>query len=559
MPVFQTTNAELIQKCGLDAYFFLRYLRMLLKIFVPAALLIMPILIPINATNPSRDDVKGLDKLMWNNYDPDNTDRLWAHLILAVVLLAWIFYVVRGELRGYIRVRQSYLTSPQHRLRASATTVLVTSIPRKWLTYEALNGLYDVMPGGIRNIWINRDFDELDQKIQLRDNLAKKLEGAETNLIRNAKRKQLELKAKAEKARKKGKKVDEEEEEPVVDETNPNIVIANVDGPRRSDTNLDSTPTTGGLGKDFEKPVAGEAQERQRVQNEIASGLDKPKIDADKSHREHVSLDIATPTSTIAPSEAPINQPNRTEIASSGPRAAAHWAQVNAVPQRGRSLKFWQGDSHGIRIPSPEPHRIVTDDNANDASATQQSADGEKRAVAENNEIASSKILGTITGKNSKAIQEGEEYYGEYCDETYSDDQGFEKQPSWQKYLTFKDRDSMRLPLWGQSWLPFMPSWLGLGKKVDTIYYCRKEVARLNLEIEQDQQEPEKYPLMNSAFIQFNHQVAAHMACQCVSHHAPHAMAPRVVEISPGDVIWENLSIKWWERYIRVVSWTLPR
>ena len=92
------------------------------------------------------------------------------------------------ELRGYIRLRQAYLTSPQHRLRASATTVLVTAIPRKWCTFEALNGLYDIFPGGIRNIWINRNYDELGEKVKQRDKLARALEGAETSLIRNAKK-----------------------------------------------------------------------------------------------------------------------------------------------------------------------------------------------------------------------------------------------------------------------------------------------------------------------------------------------------------------------------------
>src|ERR1700761_2300595 len=36
-PVFKTSNSEFVHRCGLDAYFFLRYLRTLLKIFVPAA------------------------------------------------------------------------------------------------------------------------------------------------------------------------------------------------------------------------------------------------------------------------------------------------------------------------------------------------------------------------------------------------------------------------------------------------------------------------------------------------------------------------------------------
>jgi hypothetical protein len=172
---------------------------MLLKIFVPSAVLVLPILIPINTSLKVKTDVTGLDKLGWQNYDPSHTNRFWAHLVLAVLVLFWTCFVIYDELRGYIRVRQAYLTSPQHRLRASATTVLVTSIPRKWLTFEALDGLYDVFPGGIRNIWINRNFDELNDKVQQRDKLALKLEGAETALIRDAKKKQLEMKKKDQK------------------------------------------------------------------------------------------------------------------------------------------------------------------------------------------------------------------------------------------------------------------------------------------------------------------------------------------------------------------------
>jgi len=59
---------------------------------------------------------------------------------------------------------------------------------------------------------------------------------------------------------------------------------------------------------------------------------------------------------------------------------------------------------------------------------------------------------------------------------------------------------------------------------------------------------------MNSAFIQFNHQIAAHMACQSVVHHVPKHMAPRTVEISPNDVIWDNMAIPWWSEWVRTVG-----
>ena len=136
---------------------------MLLKIFGILAAVILPTLIPLNTIGGQNDHdpdpqkhVRGMDRYAWTNVAPNNTRRYWGHLILAIFTVILCCYMFFRELRIYIRLRQAYLTSPQHRLRASATTVLITSIPRKWLSIERLLSLYDVFPGGVRNIWINR-------------------------------------------------------------------------------------------------------------------------------------------------------------------------------------------------------------------------------------------------------------------------------------------------------------------------------------------------------------------------------------------------------------------
>jgi hypothetical protein len=137
----------------------------------------------------------------------------------------------------------------------------------------------------------------------------------------------------------------------------------------------------------------------------------------------------------------------------------------------------------------------------------------------------------------------------------------------WRKWVLPKERPRHRVnPEWLPDFVPVLPF---LSESVDTIYWCRNELGRLNLEIEDDQRHPERYPLINSAFIQFNHQMAAHMACQSVSHHLPKNMAPRLVEISPQDVLWENMALPWFTIWIRrtivifivsamVVLWAFP-
>ena len=193
-PIFKTSTTDFLQKCGLDAYFFLRYQLLLLKVFVPIAVLILPTLLPLNWTGGNdipeladaggRNITQGLDRLAIANIAPQRALRLWAHCVLAVLLVCWVGFTMFFELKRYIRIRQAYLTSPQHRLRASATTVLVRAIPAKWLSVEALDGLFDVFPGGVKNIWINRNYDELNDRLQKRDKLMKSLESAETELVK---------------------------------------------------------------------------------------------------------------------------------------------------------------------------------------------------------------------------------------------------------------------------------------------------------------------------------------------------------------------------------------
>jgi hypothetical protein len=202
-------DREIIRKCGLDAYFFLRYLQTLLVIFIPIALVVIPVLVPLNyiggmgrdvvtnatenaTTNPNPNIPTGLDTLAWGNVSPKQQHRRWGHLILALGVILWVCGVFFTELKVYVKIRQDYLTSAEHRLRASANTVLVSSIPDKWLSEEALRGLFDVFPGGIRNVWLTRDFTPLLAKIQERAGVHTKLESAESEMIRAAKRKQLQ-------------------------------------------------------------------------------------------------------------------------------------------------------------------------------------------------------------------------------------------------------------------------------------------------------------------------------------------------------------------------------
>lgn len=101
-----------------------------------------------------------------------------------------------------------------------------------------------------------------------------------------------------------------------------------------------------------------------------------------------------------------------------------------------------------------------------------------------------------------------------------------------------------------------------IGEKVDTIHWCREEIARLNREIEKKRSEIavdyKNYPPQSSAFILFNTQIAAHMAAKAQAHHEPYRMTNKYVEAHPGDIVWANMNMNPYERKIRtVIGWAI--
>lgn len=581
--MFRTSSTEFIQKCGLDAYFFLRYLRMLLKIFLPLALLILPVLLPLNKAggkdqtfkngteSGSQWNVSGLDQLAWGNVTPEHAHRYWGHLVMAVITVFYVCAVFYDELRGYIRLRQAFLTSPQHRLRASATTVLVTAIPKRWLSVEALDGLYDVFPGGIRNIWINRDFDELNEKVKERDSLALKLESAETDLVRKCKKAQIKrAKAEAKKAGKNAKAVAKEEKNTADAHAKQMAMEAGISsGDPHEARTLDQIlrrRETSGERKRYNPldPAVGAAdavgQGVGKLGKSVLGGLKKVNGtytrsgDSGSEHRSSSSDEDDDNARQNVHSRSSHGDDNPADVAATDTNETATEPDTAAnEPEQKAKRSFWKKRA------------------SSNSKTSNKTEPDEYPLTGPESPLASDRVPPRSRHskpKKRESLKEGDreedqEYPLAYNEDFEGEDFG---EPTWKKYVKAKDRDTMRLPIFGWGWMPSI--WL-MGKKVDTIDYCRKEVARLNLEIEIDQQNPEKFPLMNSAFIQFNHQVAAHMACQAVSHHVPKQMAPRIVEISPDDVIWDNMSIKWWERYLRtfgilalvcgmVIGWAFP-
>ncbi|KAJ3479476.1 hypothetical protein NLG97_g8311 [Lecanicillium saksenae] len=582
-------DREIIKKCGLDAYFFLRYLKTLLIIFIPICAIVLPILIPLNYVggrgkrvdigadkDPNKDDVTGLDTLAWANIRPENTSRYAAHLVLAILVVIWICTVFFFELKAYIKVRQDYLTSAEHRLRASATTVLLNSIPKKWLSEEALCGLLDVFPGGVRNVWLNRDMTKLLDKVNLRESIHATLENAETELIKAAKKAQLKQQKKDEKRERKKMKLkaltkEEKAARSAKRDEEAQALANSGEGAEAGDQDEIPHTVTAGVRESAmeieelahhnhskeharQSTLAGLTKTSSRIEAELRSvasksgkeiedtigathgfvplspgkkslalSVNRPgTLDSHATHSPGGSIGSATSTSAI-------RKPDDVEDHGVGGNTVRKAEAEDYIDnRRNRFWQFWKPPSGGYA--SPVPQGPEAEDYM---SAGQQKQDKTFWQTVKG-------FIPFMGGVDEEEIEYPEAFDPEYDIE--------EEGAAWRKYLKKKHRPTHHLPLFGVNWMFGLP---GITKKVDTIYYCRKELARLNVEIEEDQKHPERYPLMSSAFVQFNHQVAAHMACQSIVHHIPRYMAPRIIEISPRDVVWDNMAISWWGEGLR--------
>ncbi|KAL2267660.1 hypothetical protein VTJ83DRAFT_4937 [Remersonia thermophila] len=501
-------DRDLIKKCGLDAYFYLRYLQTLLVIFVPIASVTVPVLIPLNyvgglgqellndtagagAKGRSANAPKGLDTLAWGNIPPEEQHRRWAHLGVALGVIVWVCVIFFVELRVYVKVRQDYLTSPEHRLRASATTVLVSSIPDKWLSEDALRGLFDVFPGGIRNIWLVRDFTPLLSKVKKRNKVLRQLEAAETKLVCLAKRNQM-----------------------------------------RGGTGgiLQRLNPFGGA-KRLKRNRAVDKAARKRASEPGGVRANVPRRHADSTVPYAPSL----PTSSSSVSSG------------SGGTASCRTTDMSGMIVTNKTwfLQFWRPPAGSYASPVPQ------------GTAWGRHGKPHKTTFWQ-------LLKRSLPGFKTKAPKVG---YPPAASRDYRDELDVDADAEWRKWVSPQERPRHRVkPRWMPAFVPALPL---LSKRVDTIYWCRSELARLNLEIADDQRHPERYPLIGTAFIQFHHQMAAHMACQSVSHHLPKNMAPRMVEISPQDVLWGNMALPWFTIWMRralvvvvvsamVVLWAFP-
>ncbi|KAF8656315.1 hypothetical protein AX16_002617 [Volvariella volvacea WC 439] len=400
--VYNADYRSILKANGMDAYFFVRFLRMMVKVFLPIWFISWAVLMPTDSVLTQVGDNEGLDLFTYGNIQPDKQRRYAAHLILLYGFTIWVFYNIKTEMRHFVEMRQKHLIDPVHAKSVQANTLLITGIPPRYLTKKALLKLFNELPGGVKQIWINRNLKDLPDIYDRRLAACAKLESAETKLLSTA------AKLRQEELKKRG--------------SNAKAPTTNNEGPSTKTTASASDPEVGS-DRDFVPLVPRD----QRPQHRLGS--------------------------------------------------------IPFIGEKVDTIEWCRKEIEECNKILDAERKIIEEEDADDEEAPPEEGKTEERNSVDGNAPASAE----------------------------SSESGH--------HATAKLRE--------------------FGGRMKTIV---KRGPKKDL----------KYPPLNSAFVLFNKQIAAHLGKQALAHHEPYRMSGRYVEVAPEDVIWSNLSLNPYEMKIRL-------
>ncbi|KAI2635057.1 hypothetical protein GGS21DRAFT_516584 [Xylaria nigripes] len=189
-PFWRISDYHPLQNQSLDAYLFLRFLKILVVICFVGCCITWPVLFPINITGGAGKTQVSI--LSYGNVNKDTQfHRYYAHALIAWVFYGFVIFMIVRESIFYIHLRQAFLLSPMYSKRISSRTVLFVSVPDKYLDKARLRKVFGE---SVQNIWIAGETKELDELVKERDKVAMKLEKAEVQLIKLANAERLKSK-----------------------------------------------------------------------------------------------------------------------------------------------------------------------------------------------------------------------------------------------------------------------------------------------------------------------------------------------------------------------------
>ncbi|KAF8342679.1 uncharacterized protein EI90DRAFT_2964439 [Cantharellus anzutake] len=177
-PLLHTKEPELLEKIGLDAVTYLRFLRMLRWLFTAIAALTVVVLVPINISYNLRHNVKNATILTMMTVQDVRGDLLFVHVavmyIITIIVLGFAWY----HWKAIIRLRHQWFRSDEYKKSFYARTLMVLKVPKKLQSDAGLQSLFDSLrvPYPTTAVHIGRRVGQLPELVELHNQAVKDLE-----------------------------------------------------------------------------------------------------------------------------------------------------------------------------------------------------------------------------------------------------------------------------------------------------------------------------------------------------------------------------------------------
>ena len=174
-----TKEPELVDKIGLDAATFLRFLRMMRFVFSGIAIVTGLILIPVNITYNLRN-VKSADRDVLSMLTIRNVGGNWLfiHVGVTYVITGIVLFGVWLNWRAMVLLRRQFFRSPEYAESFYARTLAVINVPKKLQSDEGIRAIFESVqvPYPTTSVHVGRRVGELPALIERHNEAVRKFE-----------------------------------------------------------------------------------------------------------------------------------------------------------------------------------------------------------------------------------------------------------------------------------------------------------------------------------------------------------------------------------------------
>ncbi|KAF2132007.1 DUF221-domain-containing protein [Dothidotthia symphoricarpi CBS 119687] len=188
----EVKEQDLVEKIGLDAVLFLRFMRMLRNIFLVLTVFGCGILIPVNVVGGSSfyDQWDNIATLM--KFTPQYIfgTKFWAYVLMSYVFQGTVCFFLWWNYRAVLKLRRAYYNSQEYAMSLHSRTLLLTHIPKSSRTDVGITELVEraKQTDDTPRTVIGRNMKELPELIEHHDEAVRKLEGILARYLSNPER-----------------------------------------------------------------------------------------------------------------------------------------------------------------------------------------------------------------------------------------------------------------------------------------------------------------------------------------------------------------------------------